>query len=64
MAGNVREWTSSPYCPYTDPAISNTARVDRGGGWNFGNATYVRGAFRHYNGPGYRNNILGFRCAQ
>jgi formylglycine-generating enzyme required for sulfatase activity len=64
MAGNVREWTSSPYCPYTDPAISNTARVGRGGCWNNVNATLVRGAYRNIFVPGFRRIILGFRCAR
>ena len=64
MAGNVWEWTSSPYCSYTNQACSNSARVFRGGGWSVGNPAYVRGAIRGFYGPGYRNNGVGFRCAR
>jgi formylglycine-generating enzyme required for sulfatase activity len=64
MAGNVCEWTSSPYCPYTDPACSNSARVGRGGCWSDGGATIVRGASRYIIVPGDRGSLLGFRCAR
>jgi len=56
MAGNVWEWTSSPF-----PG-SPGKRVIRGGGW--GNNPYcLRTAYRHGNPPGIGLNMVGFRCA-
>jgi formylglycine-generating enzyme required for sulfatase activity len=53
MAGNVMEWTSDWYAPYsampaTDPtgATSGTNRVTRGGHWYSSNPATVRGADR------------------
>ncbi len=40
-----------------------SARVNRGGGWNNNDAANVRGANRNRNAPSNRNNNLGFRCA-
>ena len=56
MAGNVWEWTSSPFPGSPDK------RVIRGGGW--GNNPYcLRTAYRHGNPPDIGLNMVGFRCA-
>ena len=70
MHGNVWEWCLDWDGPYfggrvTDPkgAPSGTFRVRRGGGWN-DEADYARSAFRNFNGPAFRSNIVGFRPAR
>lgn len=56
MAGNVWEWTSSPF-----PGSPNEG-VIRGGGW--GNNPYcLRAAYRHGNPPDIGLDMVGFRCA-
>jgi formylglycine-generating enzyme required for sulfatase activity len=67
MHGNVCEWVQDWYGDYssgsvTDPEgpSSGTRRVLRGGAWGFG-AGYRRSAFRLYDAPGTRSDILGFR---
>jgi formylglycine-generating enzyme required for sulfatase activity len=56
MAGNVWEWTSSPFPGQTG------FRVLRGGGW--GNNPYcLRTAYRHGNRPTTSLDMVGFRCA-
>jgi formylglycine-generating enzyme len=56
MAGNVWEWTSSPFPGAPDK------RVIRGGGW--GNNPYcLRTAYRHGNPPEIGLDMVGFRCA-
>ncbi len=56
MAGNVWEWTASPFPGR--PA----ERVIRGGGW--GNNPYcLRAAYRHGNPPDISLDMVGFRCA-
>ncbi len=61
MAGNVQEWTSSPYSPLPDEAYAGTdLRVARGGSFNdtaFGCRTTYRRAYP----PGYFYPFLGFR---
>jgi formylglycine-generating enzyme required for sulfatase activity len=56
MAGNVWEWTSSPF-PGRPEAV-----VLRGGGW--GNNPYcLRTSYRHGNPPDIGLDMVGFRCA-
>jgi formylglycine-generating enzyme required for sulfatase activity len=55
MAGNVWEWTSTPY--------DASARVFRGGGWDDVGPSFVRSAFRSWNVPTIQYDYLGFRCA-
>jgi len=55
MAGNVWEWTSSPW------SNDDPARVLRGG--SFDNVTRdLRAACRYFNGPDGRDSYIGFRC--
>ncbi len=56
LAGNVREWTSTAY--------DDSARVDRGGGWDFGIPSRLRAAARNRSDPSRRYGNLGFRCAR
>ena len=57
MAGNVWEWTSTPF-----PG-KPSENVIRGGGW--GNNPYcLRVSYRHGNPPDNGLNMVGFRCAR
>jgi serine/threonine protein kinase/formylglycine-generating enzyme required for sulfatase activity len=72
MSGNVWEWVSSANDPYPynandgreDSSRTNVKHVLRGGSW-FGSAPiFLRAATRSTNGPGFRFNSIGVRCAR
>jgi formylglycine-generating enzyme required for sulfatase activity len=63
MAGNVSEWTSSPYCPYDKPDCGAASRVTRGGGWCDDEPNAVKTTTREANDPTEASASLGFRCA-
>lgn len=71
MHGNVREWCADYWRDYypaeaqTDPTgpESGDSRVFRGGSWVH-RARSVRAAFRSHSDPGFRDDVLGFRCAR
>jgi eukaryotic-like serine/threonine-protein kinase len=64
MAGNVWEFTSSGYSQDYLSQRSNDMPVHRGGGWGFGNASFVRTTHRGKSVLAYRGADLGFRCAR
>lgn len=64
MAGNVWEWTSSPYCAYPSHACESQYRVFRGGGWGGRYVDNVRVSARKWSHPSHRYNDVGFRCAK
>ena len=56
MAGNVWEWTASPF-----PGREGYVAL-RGGGWG-NNPFCLRSAYRHPNPPDIGLEMVGFRCA-
>ena len=64
MAGNVWEWTASPYCRYDHPGCGDPRRVVRGGSWSVVDYLFVRLTDRSPSDPTTRNTNLGFRCAR
>jgi sulfatase modifying factor 1 len=54
LAGNVREWTSTEHQRF---------RVLRGGSWGDTRPDFLAAAFRGWNAPDERMELLGFRCA-
>ncbi len=73
MVGNVWEWVSDWYGPYSAGAgapAENPAgpdkgdeRVIRGGAWNGSQPSWVRPSFRYSDKPTKRSYGIGFRCA-
>jgi formylglycine-generating enzyme required for sulfatase activity len=63
LAGNVWEWTESPYCPYGKDECGDSRRVLRGGGWDTTESQDVRAARRYPSAPTARGRSIGFRCA-
>jgi eukaryotic-like serine/threonine-protein kinase len=64
LAGNVWEWTSGHYCPYTTPSCGDPRRVARGGSWDVVEAKFLRTADRAPYDPATRNTNIGFRCVK
>lgn len=73
MLGNVLDWTQDHWHDdYQGAPTDGSAweerdisvrRVVRGGAWD-GNARYVRASCRVGRRPGYRSDLIGFRCAR
>jgi formylglycine-generating enzyme required for sulfatase activity len=66
LAGNVSEWTGSPYRPYPgnshpEKEYTSAQRVVRGGAYSVP-GVYCRLVFRAHLSPDYRAGDLGFRC--
>src|SRR5262249_22407076 len=61
MAGNVWEWTDSPYCFYGKEDCGDSRRVLRGGGWDTTESLDVRTARRLPSAPTARGRSIGFR---
>ncbi|MEO7113910.1 MAG: bifunctional serine/threonine-protein kinase/formylglycine-generating enzyme family protein [Polyangiaceae bacterium] len=71
VVGNVWEWVSDYYAPYTadaevDPKgpAAGTEKVIRGGAWNGGYPSWVEPTFRYKDTPTKRSYGIGFRCAK
>jgi iron(II)-dependent oxidoreductase len=74
MAGNIWEWTSTPFRPYpgfraypydgySKDHMDGTHFVCRGGSWATA-APILRCSFRNWYVPTYRQGFLGLRCAR
>lgn len=70
MGGNVWEWTSDWYAPYTADAVTDpkgpaegTRRVQRGAGWTSSDPWDRRAAVRGSMPPAMKVGDVGFRCA-
>jgi formylglycine-generating enzyme required for sulfatase activity len=64
LAGNVWEWTDSPYCFYDEESCGDSRRVLRGGGWDTTDSENVRATHRLPSAPTVRGKSIGFRCAK
>jgi iron(II)-dependent oxidoreductase len=73
MAGSVWEWTATPFLPYpgfraypydgySKDHMDGTHYVCRGGSWAT-SGRILRGSFRNWYVPSYRQGFLGMRCA-
>lgn len=56
LAGNVWEWTATPY------EADQVWRILKGGAWDYKGLKDTRCAFRVYFRPTFRNGAVGFRC--
>ncbi len=72
MAGNVSEWVSDWYTPYTDQptlirnpqgADSGTMKVHRGGSWSV-SSIFARTAYRARENPERGSPYIGIRCVK
>ena len=71
MHGNVREWCQDWFGTYPSESIvdpqgpeSGGERVLRGGSWVKDGGGRCRSAFRHYDHPNSRRDLIGFRLAR
>ena len=64
MAGNVAEWTSSSFCPYSTPACGAVARAVRGGSWLSEGPQQVHATSRRKAPPTAHEADIGFRCVK
>ncbi len=72
MAGNVYEWTSSPYCTYPAHTCTSNYRMYRGGGFYSsgpaaGTTKYVgavTSSTRNGNNATEQSSVVGIRCAK
>ena len=62
MAGNVYEWTSSPYCTYPTHNCQSNYRMYRGGGWYSSGGVTV--TTRNGNNANDARVVVGIRCAK
>jgi len=64
MAGNLWEWTSSPWCVYPDEACGNESEfVIRGGGFKSYQSRTFEATSREALGRKEATETVGFRCA-
>jgi formylglycine-generating enzyme required for sulfatase activity len=65
LAGNVMEWTASPYCDYTSKKCDDARRVVRGGinDW-YAYPPMIWSVARGGADPDMRSSTHGFRCAK
>ena len=68
MAGNVMEWTSSWYEPYSGSGLKQDEfgtryKVLKGGAWENSSVPFARSAYRHSVAPKWDHPGHGFRCA-
>jgi formylglycine-generating enzyme required for sulfatase activity/serine/threonine protein kinase len=71
VVGNVWEWVSDWYAPYTAETVTDphgpdagTERVLRGGSWNGSDVAWVRPTYRFKTTPTLRSHGIGMRCAK
>jgi formylglycine-generating enzyme required for sulfatase activity len=64
MAGNVAEWTQSPYCRYDGTDCKAGMRVIKGGSCDMKSEFWLRSSYRDFVGETERGYNLGFRCAR
>jgi formylglycine-generating enzyme len=64
LAGNVWEWTASPYCAYAVGDCGSVERVVRGGSYTAREGAKLRSSARSGHVITLRETYLGFRCAR
>ncbi len=64
LAGNVTEWTMTPYCYYDGTQCEDGAVATRGGSWDTNNPVFATVTYRDFVRKQERGHNLGFRCAR